>query len=158
MCVPWTPACLKREHISMQRRKWSLNEKIFTRVSTYFFKKECWQTVYCCTVFSSFLSLSSLLSQGSATRGCLLHHLWLQSAQNSLVERISEMKCKYLPRECHRWRERDRKEGARDQEGCENCFFEAFFPLKGASFSKEFWRVETTERKSWWKDFRSRVE
>lgn len=30
---------------------------------------------------------SPLRSQGPAASGCLLHHLWLQSAQNSLVER-----------------------------------------------------------------------
>lgn len=130
---------------TMQRRKGGL-ENIHTCGFSYVFLKVLADGLLLHRFV--FRSLSSLLSQGPATRGCLLHHLWLQSAQNSLVERISEMKSKYLPRECHRWRERDRKGGAGDQEVCWKCVLKLFKKKMGNLFQNNFWRVATREKKS----------
>lgn len=128
MCSPWRKCVFKYPYATWEEARYTLGEGNVL-VSILLLKEVMADSLLLQHFLSPFFSL---LSQGPAASSCLLHHLWPQSAQTSLVERgkgDEELKSTKIVTHRERKRQGGREErGQRGQEwtGQRKLTFEAF--------------------------------
>lgn len=139
MCSHWLSGWSTYVSIPVQHlRKWGIAEGIFSDVPVSI---PLLKEVMADGPSGSALFLSpacSLLGQAPAASGCLLHHLWLQSAQNSLVWRgEGDEEQKSTRRVTHR----EGGEGPEDGSG-QGSRRRLLRLLNETSLSKHMWKSE----------------